>query len=299
MLWIIEKKTQSILKSFEICDSGDGQSDCNRWVDRNWLEDYKSWTFNRGRSLILNFHCNGNRLVWQNVGDKNKDGRNFWAGKTYLPAEIGLVKAVRVRLCSFVRTIKNYDFKKFLPKSTMYTQSASRSLSHNSDRCNRQKSTETLGKLSLKLFANSQRERRCDVCVCVCLWAWCFLIRCVDVAVVEPVVRSIPARKSLYVSHLENRLNILSIRGNKNKFFSFRDLISCFCWERVRAVAFVCVATECWARFCVLKSAISVFSLVYHRRRRRCVLYCCFSRLSVADTPTPFDFVSQKQNSSS
>lgn len=194
---------------------------------------------------------------------------------------------------------KIMTFKKFLPKSTMYTQSASRSLSHNSDRCNRQKSTKTLRKLSLKLFANSQRERRCDVCVCVCLWAWCFLIRCVDVAVVEPVVRSIPARKSLYVSHLENRLNILSIRGNKNKFFSFRDLISCFCWERVRAVAFVCVATECWARFCVLKSAISVFSLVYHRRRRRCVLYCCFSRLSVADTPTPFDFVSQKQNSSS
>lgn len=50
-----------------------------------------------------------------------------------------------------------------------------------------------------------------------------------------------PENSLYYVSHLENRLNILSIRGNKNKFFSFRDLISCFCWVRVSADVRVCV----------------------------------------------------------
>lgn len=82
---------------------------------------------------------------------------------------------------------------------------------------------------------------------------------------------------SLYVSHLENRLNILSIRGNKNKFFSFRDLISCFCWVRVSADVRVCVSLFhwIWTRFLFwslpfgLPAVSYTFSIVCYCRRRR------------------------------
>lgn len=93
------------------------------------------------------------------------------------------------------------------------------------------------------------------MCACVFGSVFPYVVIVVAVAVVSWCVR-LPARKLIVCvymcvlgvcvcsSHLENRLNILSIRGNKNKFFSFRDLISCFCWERVSTPTFVC-ESEC------------------------------------------------------
>lgn len=156
----------------------------------------------------------------------------------------------RPSVCGCVRPFaqsKIMTLKKIYPK-VQCTQSPSRSLSLIFDHCNRQKSTKTLAKLSLKLFANSQRER--GDAICVCALGVPHTMRRRRCRSLQPVVRCLSTRKSLNVSHLENRLNILSIWGNKNKFFTFRDLISCFCCERVDAVAFVCVATEIGLEFC-------------------------------------------------
>lgn len=159
------ERTQIILKEFALGRSGE----FNRWVQINPEMLYRDKVFPIGTRIWF-WICIAMKIVasgfWQTLGDINKGGRNFCAGKTYVPAEIGLVKAVRVRLRSFVRTIKNYDFKEILPKSTMYSIAISLALAQFRS-LQSSKVYEDFGKTFIKVVRQlAERERGDAMCVC-------------------------------------------------------------------------------------------------------------------------------------